>query len=109
MEIAHTRKDRQWIDVAAKGECAMDLNRMTPGGAPTSGIPMGLPLGFGMGLAMNESAMKGYAELTETEREHIINRCKDARSKDEMQKIIDSLVPDGNVNNLYEHNDTAEG
>ncbi len=91
----------------------MDLGRMTPGGAPASGIPAGfptgLPMGFGMGLAMNEPAMRGYAELTETEREHIIMRCKDARSKDEMQKIIDSLVPDGNVNNLYEHKDTAEG
>lgn len=87
----------------------MDLNHVTPAGAPVSGIPMGLPLGFGMGLAMNEGAMKGYAELTETEREHIILRCKDARSKDEMQKIIDSLVPDENVNNLYEHKDTAEG
>jgi len=36
-------------------------------------------------------------------------RCKDAKSKEEMQKIVDSLVPDGNVNNLYEHRDTAEG
>ena len=87
----------------------MDLNHVTPAGAPISGIPAALPLGFGMGLAMNEAAMKGYSELTETEREHIIMRCKDARSKDEMQKIIDSLVPDGNVNNLYEHKDTAEG
>lgn len=91
----------------------MDLNHITPAGAPVSGIPVGypngLPLGFGMGLAMNEGAMKGYAGLSETEREHIIMRCKDARSKDEMQKIIDSLVPDGNVNSLYEHKDAAEG
>ena len=87
----------------------MDLNRTTPGGAPASGIPSGLPLGFGMGLAMNDRAMSGYADLTESEKEDIIMRCKDAHSKEEMQKIIDSLVPDGNVNNLYEHKDTAEG
>ena len=84
----------------------MDSNGASMGGAQFTG----LPLGFGMALAMNEPAMRGYAGLTETEREHIIIRCKDAKSKDEMQKIVDSLVPDGNVNNLYEHNEgTAEG
>lgn len=84
----------------------MDTSGTSMGGVPLSGIPMG----FGMALAMNEPAMRGYAGLTETEREHIIMRCKDARSKEEMQKIVDSLVPDGNVNNLYEHGEgTAEG
>ena len=84
----------------------MDVNGASLGGAPFTGLPMG----FGMALAMNEAAMRGYAGLTETEREHIIMRCKDARSKEEMQKIVDSLVPDGNVNELYEHRDeTAEG
>lgn len=84
----------------------MDSNEILSGGVP----PLtSLPLGFGMALAMNEPAMRGYAGLTETEREHIILRCKDAKSKEEMQKIVDSLVPDGNVNNLYEHRDSAEG
>lgn len=79
----------------------MDLN-----GMPTSGYPFTeIPLGFGMALAMNEPAMRGYAGLSETEKEHIIMRCKDARSKDEMQKIVDSLVPDGNVNSLFESPD----
>lgn len=84
----------------------MDTNGMSMQGVPFAGIP----LGFGMALAMNEPAMRGYAGLTETEREHIIMRCKDAKSKEEMQKIVDSLVPDGNVNNLFEHGEgTAEG
>lgn len=61
-----------------------------------------LPLGFGMGLAMNEAALQGYAQLTETEKEHIIMRCKDARSKEEMQKIIESLVPGETVESLLE-------
>lgn len=77
----------------------MDVNGMLVGGYPLTG----LPVGFGMALAMNEAAMRSYAGLSETEREHIIMRCKDARSKEEMQKIVDSLVPEGNVNNLYEH------
>lgn len=84
----------------------MDINGMTQGSAPFAG----LPTGFSMALAMNEPAMRGYAGLTETEREHIIMRCKDARSKEEMREIVDSLVPDGNVHNLYEHGEgTADG
>ncbi len=83
---------------------------MDGNGMPQEGFPFtSLPMGFGMALAMNEPAMRGYAGLTETEREHIIMRCKDARTKDEMRQIVDSLVPDGNVNNLYEHGETAEG
>ncbi len=77
----------------------MDTNGMSLGGAPLTGIP----LGFGMALAMNEPAMRTYAGMTETEREHIIMRCKDASSKEEMRQIVDSLVPEGNVNNLFEH------
>ena len=67
----------------------MDTNGLSMDGYPLSG----LPIGFGMALAMNEAAMQGYAGLTETEKEHLIMRCKDARSKEEMQKIVDSLVP----------------
>lgn len=76
----------------------MDGNGLPVGGYPSSG----LPLGFGMALAMNEPAMKNYANMTETEKEHIIMQCRDAQSKEEMQKIVDSLVPDGNANSLFE-------
>ena len=64
-------------------------------GLPVEGYPVaaGLPIGFGMALAMNEAAMQSYAGLSETEKEHLILRCKDAHSKEEMQKIVDSLVP----------------
>ncbi len=50
-----------------------------------------LPLGLGMALIMNERARADYENLTETEKEHIILKCKDARTKDEMDKIIDSF------------------
>lgn len=61
-----------------------------------------LPLGFGFALARNEAAMQRYAQLTESEKEQIINRCKDARSKAEMQKIVDEMVPEGSVSSLFE-------
>lgn len=76
---------------------------MDTNGTPTGGFPLTeLPLGFGMALAMNEPAMRGYAELTESEKERIILRCKDAKSKDEMRQIVDSLVPGGNASSLFE-------
>lgn len=59
-----------------------------------------IPLGFGFALARNEAAMKSYASLSETEREHLILRCKDAKNKDEMQKIVDSLVSDTDVRGI---------
>ena len=53
----------------------MDFN-----GISGDGFTLGeLPLGFGMALAMNES--------------ELILRCKDVQTKDEMQRIVDSLAP----------------
>ena len=74
----------------------MDINNV--GGLASGTLGMtDVPLGFGFALATNEDAMKNYASLSETEREHLIMRCKDARSKGEMQKIVDSLVTDTDV------------
>ena len=71
----------------------MDFN-----GVPNQGLPFtGVPVGFGMNLAMNKDAMLGYANLTESQKEEILMRCRDASSKEEMQKIVDSLVPDADV------------
>ena len=56
----------------------MDINGLPIEGYPTTS----LPLGFGMALAMNEAAMQGYAKLTETEKEHLIMRCKDDQPKE---------------------------
>lgn len=61
-----------------------------------------LPLGFGFALARNERAMQRYAQLSESEKEQIINRCRDAKSKVEMQKIVDEMVPQGNISSLFE-------
>lgn len=79
----------------------MDIN----GANGITGADMGqqeMPLGFGFALAANEPAMKGYAALTEAEKEHLLLRCRDAKSKNEMQKIVDSLVPDTDVRAIME-------
>lgn len=52
----------------------------------------GVPLGFGMALAMNERALSGYAKLTEAQKEEMINRSRDAKSKEEMERIVNSIA-----------------
>lgn len=63
------------------------------------GIPPfdGVPLGFGMALAMNERALSGYAKMTEAEKEELINRSKDAKSKEEMERIVNSITDRENI------------
>jgi hypothetical protein len=53
-----------------------------------------LPIGFGMALAMNLDAMNHFSNLSESEKEEILNRARDAKSKDEMQHIVSELSPD---------------
>ena len=80
------------------------------GGTPYVGQPLGLPVNYGMRFDGDGADIKNAFSLTEAEREDIILRCKDARSKEEVRKILDSSVPEGNVNRLYEHDErTAEG
>ncbi len=52
-----------------------------------------IPVGFGMGLAQNISAMKHFSGMTEAEKEEILNRARDAKSKEEMEELISSLNP----------------
>lgn len=61
-----------------------------------------LPLGLSMALMMNERAKAGYEGLSETEKEHLILKCKDARSKEEMDKIIDSIAPAEKIRDLFD-------
>ncbi len=50
-----------------------------------------IPLGLGIPLAMNDGVREKFDHLSETEKEHIILQCKDARTKGEMDKILDGL------------------
>lgn len=79
------------------------LGGLSGAGGPYNGTPAGgLPVGFGMSLAMNEAAMLGYASLTEAEKEEVILRCKDAKTKSQMQEIVESLVPGQDIQGVYE-------
>lgn len=51
-----------------------------------------LPLGFGMALAQNESAMKNFEKLTESEKAAVIEKTHSLKSKSEMQNLVSSLT-----------------
>ncbi len=62
----------------------------------SAGIPFdGVPIGFGMALAMNEKALTGYSKLTEAQKEELINKSRDAKSKKEMEQIVNSINDEG--------------
>ena len=52
---------------------------------------MELPMGFGMALAQNETAMKQFESLSETEKQAVLERTNSVRSKSEMQMLVASL------------------
>ncbi len=50
-----------------------------------------LPIGFAMGVAMRRDALDAYNKLTEAEKEQVLNECRDAKNKAEMNRIISHL------------------
>ncbi len=50
-----------------------------------------VPIGFGMALAQNEAAMNRYAQLTEPQKQDILNRAHNVRSEKEMYSLVASL------------------
>ena len=53
-----------------------------------------VPIGFGVALAMNEPAMAAYSAMSEEEKEKILNKAHNARSEEEMHRIVSSIATD---------------
>ena len=51
-----------------------------------------VPLGFGMALTMNPSAMNAYSDMTEEQKQAILDRAHKADSEAEMQQIVVGLA-----------------
>ena len=51
-----------------------------------------LPLGLGMALAQNEAAMKRFETMTEPEKQALIQRTHQVKSKREMQQLVNQLT-----------------
>ena len=50
-----------------------------------------IPIGFGMALAMNPPAFNAYSNLTEEEKDALIQRAHHASSQEEMHEIVAKL------------------
>lgn len=51
-----------------------------------------LPVGFGMALAMNPPAWNAYSALSAGEKQAILNKVRNAGSKEQMHRIVNSLT-----------------
>ena len=51
-----------------------------------------VPIGFGMALAMNQSAMNAYAAMTEHQKQEVLTKAHNARSRQEMQQLVNSIT-----------------
>lgn len=57
----------------------------------------GLPLGLGFGLATNQSAMMGFASLSDEEKKQVIEAARQVQSKEEMQRFVNSIAEIGSA------------
>ena len=76
----------------------MDLNSDTVG----SSIYPGYPVGLGPVLSREQMSPQGYNGMTETEKEHLILQCKDAKTADAKDRIVDALTSDMDAKALAE-------
>ena len=83
----------------------MDVNGYMGGDLPYAGYSAGAGPLFQEGE--EESASQGYESLTETEKEHLILQCKDAKTAKEKQRIVDSVSADIDAKGLAEEEAAA--
>lgn len=50
-----------------------------------------IPLGLGMALSQNLTALNHFSSMTEAQKEELLNRARDAKSKSEMNALVDEL------------------
>ena len=61
-----------------------------------------VPLGLDLDMMESEAVRDRQAGLTESEKEQLLMRCKDAKSDREMRRIVEEEVPEGRISALYE-------
>lgn len=68
-----------------------------------------IPLGYEMAArAGHDLSMVGYEGLSETDKEHLILRCKDAQNRNEMERIVDTMAPGMDVQALLQEDGVPE-
>ena len=51
-----------------------------------------VPIGFGLALSANTAAMNHYAQMTESQKQEILNKAHNVRSEKEMYSLVASLA-----------------
>ncbi len=51
-----------------------------------------IPIGFGLALSANTAAMNRYTQLTEAQKQAILNKAHNVRSEREMHDLVASLA-----------------
>lgn len=51
-----------------------------------------VPIGFGLALSANTAAMNRYAQLSEPQKQDILNRAHNVRSEKEMYALVANLA-----------------
>ena len=51
-----------------------------------------VPIGFGMALARNPQALNAYSAMTEEQKQAILSQAHNARSEQEMNRIVNNLA-----------------
>ena len=51
-----------------------------------------VPIGFGMALAQNEKAVNAYAMMTKEQKNAILARAHQAKTREEMQQIVNHIA-----------------
>ncbi len=51
-----------------------------------------IPIGFGLALSANTAAMNRYAQLSDSEKQQILDKAHHARSEKEMHQIVNSII-----------------
>ena len=55
-------------------------------------LDMELPLGLGLAMAQRPEAMERFAALPEAERKNVVDRARNARTKQEMRDCVENLL-----------------
>ena len=51
-----------------------------------------IPIGFGLALSTNTAAMNRYAQLSDSEKQQILDKAHQSRSEKEMYALVASLA-----------------
>lgn len=51
-----------------------------------------VPLGFGMALSMNPSALSIYSNMTEEQKQAVLEKAHNAGSQQEMHRIVNDMA-----------------